>query len=256
MIPPRIRPSRSHVLGLPVSAVDLEGAVCAAAEAVRTNARCRIAVVNANKYWLALRDPALRSFLEEADLVVAESSVVWAARVLGREGVRPAWGVALMERLLARGSEEGWSLYLLGAAEAVVQALAERVAERYPGINLAGMHHGYLDEATTARVRVDLATSQPDLLLVGMGSPRQEHFIASLDGSEAPRITLGVGGSFDVHAGLKPDAPPWVRGSGLEWAYRSLLNPRLLRRYLVQNPWFVGAVVRERLTGQTPRNRR
>jgi len=239
-----------------VSEVDLNRAVDVAAASVRAGTGCRIAVLNANKCWLARRDPDLRAFLEEAEMVVAETAVVWAARTLGIEGVGAAWGVALMERLLAEADREGWSVYLLGAHEPVVRRLAERVRELYPGARLVGWHHGYLDASLEDHVRSDLAAAKPDLLLVGMGSPKQEIFMASLRGAGAPLVTLGVGGSFEVHAGMKPDAPRWLRGSGFEWAYRSILNPRLLRRYAVQNPWFVGAVLKERVTGRVPGFRR
>jgi N-acetylglucosaminyldiphosphoundecaprenol N-acetyl-beta-D-mannosaminyltransferase len=82
-----------------------------------------------------------------------------------------------------------------------------------------------------------------------MGSPLQERFLGTLPPAAAPRISIGVGGAFDVFAGLREEAPRWVRGSGFEWLWRSLQDPRLLARYLVVNPWFVGAVLRERFLG-------
>lgn len=245
-------PERTQVLGAPVSRTDLDGAVRYATRAVRTGIPLRIAVLNHNKCRIARRDPVVRAFLDEAELVVAESSVVWAARVLGRPGVGAAWGVALMGRLLEQADEGGWSVYFLGAQAPVVEALVSGVGKKYPSLVVAGSHHGYLSEADRGRIREELAAVRPDLLLVAMGSPLQERFLASLGRDGGPVVSLGVGGSFDVHAGRKRDAPAWVRGSGLEWLYRALLSPRLLRRYAVVLPWFVFAVLRERLTGRTP----
>lgn len=239
-----------RVLGLPVHAVDLEGVERLAAGAIAEGRRLRIAVTNANKCFLAKRDPALRDFLEQAELVVPETAVVWAARVLGRAGVSPVWGVVLAARLLAQADRLGWSVYLLGARDEVCAAAAARVAERFPGLRLAGHHHGYLgDEGARAEVVSRLTDARPDLLLIAMGSPLQERFLASLPESAAPRVSVGVGGTFEVLAGLREEAPPWVRGSGFEWLWRSIQDPRLFSRYLVVNPWFVAAVLRERLAG-------
>ncbi|MEQ9398216.1 MAG: WecB/TagA/CpsF family glycosyltransferase [Longimicrobiales bacterium] len=246
--PPDSLPDRVRILGTPVSRTDLDGAVDLAVHAVDTGRVLRIGVVNHNKCWLARRDPSLRAFLEEAELVVAESSVEWAARLLGFDGVGAAWGVALMARLLERADAGGWSVYFLGAEASVTDRLVHRVRANHPGLVVAGWHHGYLSDQDAARVREELASVRPDLLLVAMGSPRQERFLASVGRDGGPRVSLGVGGSFDVHAGRKADAPGWIRGSGFEWLYRALLSPRLFRRYAVVIPWFVGAVVRERLT--------
>ncbi|MHB1193073.1 MAG: WecB/TagA/CpsF family glycosyltransferase [Longimicrobiales bacterium] len=246
-LPPKVR-----VLGLPVSAVDLEGATAHAAAAVADGKTLRIVVANHSKLWLALRDPVLRSSLEDAELVVAESSVVWAARTLGHKGVGAAWGVVLMERLLDRAGAGGWTVYLLGAREEVNRTLADKVRTRWPGARLVGRHHGYLDGGTEVRVLEELEATAPDLLLVAMGSPAQERLMARLSPAGGPKVRMGVGGSFDVHAGFKSDAPSGVRGSGVEWLWRSLQDPSLLGRYLVRNPWFVAMVLRERWTGRVP----
>lgn len=246
-------PRRHRVLGLPVHAVDLAAAEERAAAAVTRGAPFRIAVTNHNKCFLAVRDPELRAFLEEADLVVAESSAAWACRLLGRNGVGSAWGSVLMERLLERADRERWSVYLLGAGPDVVSRLADRLARERPGIRLVGARDGYFGPEEADERRARIREARPDLLLVGMGSPRQEHFIRSLGRDPAIRVALGVGGSFEVHSGAVPDAPRWIRGSGLEWLWRSLWSPRLLRRYAVVIPWFVGWVVVEKVFGRGPR---
>lgn len=247
--PPKVR-----ILGLPVSPVGSEGILACAASAVAEKRVLRIAVANHNKCWLALRDPVVRAFLEEAEIVAAETSVVWAARMLGRVGVEAAWGVVLMDRLLDQAGRERWSTYLLGATEDVNRVLAAKLSTRWPGVRLVGRHHGYIAGKEEA-VRAEVVGLGPDLLLVAMGSPLQECFLASLPSERGPLVRVGVGGSFDVHAGLRRDAPGWVRGSGFEWLWRAAQSPRLLRRYLVRTPWFVAAVLRERWTGRAPGRR-
>jgi N-acetylglucosaminyldiphosphoundecaprenol N-acetyl-beta-D-mannosaminyltransferase len=238
------------VLGLPVHPIDLDGVVRLAASAVAEGRRLRIAVTNANKCWLASRDPALKAFLESADLVVPETAVVWGARVLGRRGVAPVWGIALASRLLEQAERLGWSVYLVGARAEASDRAAAAIRTRHPGLRLVGHHHGYLgDDRVRGALVAKLEQVRPDLLLVGMGSPLQERFLASLSLTAAPRVSIGVGGAFDVFAGIREEAPGWIRGSGFEWLWRSAQDPRLLARYLVVNPWFVGAVLRERLLG-------
>ncbi len=250
---PPADPPRTRVLGMPVDGVTLDDAVEIVDRAVRDRRPLRIAVLNANKCWLATRDSTLRDFIRSADLVVPETAVVWAARALGRRTLSAVWGIVLTRRLLREAARRGWSVYLLGAREEVVDVLAAELQHDLSDLRLAGHHHGYLDDISEARVRRDLRALRPDLLLVGMGSPLQERFLASLGPADGLTVGLGVGGSFDVLSGFKRDAPSWIRGTGTEWLFRLIQDPpNLWRRYAVVNPWFVWAVLRERLTGRVP----
>ncbi|HEX7050688.1 MAG TPA: WecB/TagA/CpsF family glycosyltransferase [Longimicrobiales bacterium] len=240
-----------RILGLPVHRVTMEGAVARVARAIEAGDRCRILVTNANKAWLARRDARLRSILEESELVVPEWAMVWAARRLGRPGLHHVGGITLMVRLLAEAERRGWSAFFLGARPAVVDAMVARFRVERPRLRIAGHQHGYLDAAADRAVRERLAVLRPDLLFVAMGSPLQEYWIADAWPEIRTAVALGVGGSFDVLAGLKRDAPSWARGHGLEWLYRLAQDPlRYGRRYLVTNPWFVAAVMAERLRGR------
>ncbi len=239
-------PVRQRVVGLPVDAITMEGTVAAVAAAIADGRRCRILVTNANKSWLASRDERLRGALEAAELVIPEFATVWAAARLGRAGIRQVGGITLMKRLLPEAAERGWACYFLGARRAVIETMVRRLRSDFPRLRIAGWHDGYLDEASSTAVSDELLRLRPDLLFVAMGSPLQEYFIDALPAGSA-RVAVGVGGTFDVLAGLKRDAPDWLRGSGFEWLYRLAQDPRhLWRRYLVTNPWFVVQVLRER----------
>lgn len=239
--------ARRRLLDLPVHAVTMDDVVDEAGRAIEGRRRLRIVVTNANKAWLASRDAELRHALESAELVVAEWATAWAAQRLGCPGVEHVGGITLMVRLLAEAEVRGWSVYLLGARPEVISSLAGRLARERPGLRLAGWRDGYLDGSAAAEVRADLVALKPDLLFVAMGSPLQERFMMALP-EGAGWVSLGVGGSFDVLAGLKRDAPAWARGRGLEWLFRLAQDPRRLwRRYLVTNTWFVARVWRERL---------
>jgi N-acetylglucosaminyldiphosphoundecaprenol N-acetyl-beta-D-mannosaminyltransferase len=235
---------RPRVAGLPVDPLTMDEAIAAIADRIAAGGLHRVVISNANKAWLAARNPELRRIIEGADLVIAEYATAWAAKRLGIEGVAHVGGLTLMMRLLASAPRRGWSVYLLGARPDVVRALAARLRAESPGLRLAGHHHGFLDAAREGAVRAELAQRRPDLLFVAMGSPRQEQFMLRLEPGMA-RVAIGVGGSFDVLAGVKRDAPAWMRGRGLEWLFRLSQDPaHLWRRYLVTNPWFVWQVYR------------
>ncbi len=238
-----------------MDAITLEDTVGAVAEAIADGRRCRILVTNANKAWLASKDSGLRAALEAAELVIPEYATVWAAGLLGRTGIVQVGGITLMKRLLPEAARRGWSCYFLGARAPVVEAMVRRLRADLPALRVAGWHHGYLDEGARERIREELRRLRPDLLFVAMGSPLQEYFIDALPADSA-RVALGVGGSFDVLAGLKRDAPEWLRGSGFEWVFRLAQDPgHLWRRYLVTNSWFIARVVRERWSERAARAR-
>jgi N-acetylglucosaminyldiphosphoundecaprenol N-acetyl-beta-D-mannosaminyltransferase len=157
-------------------------------------------------------------------------------------------GISLFRRLLEVAPEKGWSVYLLGAKPEVVAALVERLRRERPGLRIAGHRHGFMSAEEESAVVAEIARARPDLLFVAMGSPRQEYWLEQFGAATGARVTLGVGGSFDVLAGVKRDTPDWARGRGLEWLYRLWLDPRnLWKRYLITNSWFLWRVFSERL---------
>lgn len=246
-------PDRIRLLGLPVDQVTTDEAVYRVEQALSARASSsasspfRIVVTNANKAWLAHRDAGLRGALEEADLVVPEWATVWAARRLGRGPLEFVGGITLMRRLLEEAAERDWTVYLLGAKPGVASRLADRLERTLPTLDICGHHHGYLGEDEDEQVRRELRARRPDLLFVGMGSPLQERWLFRRQGPVGAAVAMGVGGSFDVLAGERREAPEWIRATGLEWLWRTAQDPwRLGRRYAVVNSWFVGRVLAER----------
>jgi N-acetylglucosaminyldiphosphoundecaprenol N-acetyl-beta-D-mannosaminyltransferase len=242
-------PTRVRIAGVPVDAMTLDAATERVDRAAVGDRPFRVLVTNANKAWQAARDERLRTALDSADLAVPEWAMAWAARRLAIPGVYHVGGITLLARLLEVAESRGRSVFLLGGRLAVVDALAARLTRERPALRLVGWHHGHLDAAGWEAVVDRVAAARPDLLFVAMGSPLQELRIHEL-AARLPslRVAMGVGGSFDVLAGHKRDAPGWARGRGLEWLYRLAQDPaRLWRRYLVTNTWFVAAVMRQRL---------
>jgi N-acetylglucosaminyldiphosphoundecaprenol N-acetyl-beta-D-mannosaminyltransferase len=166
-------------------------------------------------------------------------------------------GIDLMEKILARCAIEGFRPFFLGATEQVVQRAIDNVLQRFPDLQIAGVHHGYFTPDHEADVVKFIGASGADCLFIGMPTPRKERFLNKYrDVLTAPFI-MGVGGAFDVTAGNVTRAPMWMQRSALEWLYRVYQEPgRMWWRYLSTNTVYVGLlleVVLQRLAGRSTR---
>lgn len=187
----------------------------------------------------AQRDRALRQILEDAALVVPESSgIFWASRRYGQPLSDYLPGIDLFMALCQRASECGHSVYLLGAKPGVAERAASTLQARFPALRIGGTHHGYIDEASLPMVLANIRQAQPAILFVAMNVPGQEKWIAKHLPSLAAKVVMGVGGSFDVISGQLRRAPLWMRRGGLEWCYRFWQEPWRWRR-MIQLPRFV-----------------
>ena len=206
-------------------------------------------VVNVSKVVRAEKDPAFRAIIEGCDLVSADGQpIVWASHWLGTPLRERVAGVDLMLRLIDRAEERGHRLYLLGANEAVVRAAAARVAREHPGTTIAGWHDGFWAPGDEEALVNEIAATSPDILFVAISSPRKEQFLARWKDVIAAPFVMGVGGSFDVYAGVTRRAPVWMQRTGLEWLFRVAQEPRRMwRRYLADAPRFARLVIRAKL---------
>jgi N-acetylglucosaminyldiphosphoundecaprenol N-acetyl-beta-D-mannosaminyltransferase len=194
--------------------------------------------VNAHTLNLAAADPGYHRLLNEADLVYGDGTGVrWAARWRGTRMKANLNGTDLIPALLARG--QGQRCYLLGATPETVERAAAHFRQAYPGCILAGYHHGYLDDATTAQVIDAINAADVDLLLVGMGNPLQERWIARHQARLRVGLCAGVGGLFTYWAGHLDRAPAWMRRRGIEWLHILCCQPRKFQRYVLGNPLFL-----------------
>ena len=244
---PQVLPRRTNLLGYPVDSLDVPDAVTQVARFLKDGGFHHVVAINANKLWLAERVPALETILRRAELVIPEYAVVWACRALGRPVKGHVGGVMLLKALLPWLEREQVPIYFLGAKPEVLEQMKSRLGVVHPGLVIAGMHSGYFAPEQEKEIVGEINVAQAAVLFVAMGTPRQELWIERHRQELRVQVVMGVGGSFDVLAGIKKDAPPWVR-HGWEWLYRLLQDPRnLWKRYLTTNPWFVYRVLRERL---------
>jgi N-acetylglucosaminyldiphosphoundecaprenol N-acetyl-beta-D-mannosaminyltransferase len=145
-----------------------------------------------------------------------------------------------MYKLLEKGNEKGYRIFFFGAKKEVLQRVLEKVRAEYPGVKIAGFHHGYYPVAEELAIAHQIGKSQADILFIAFGSPKKELWVKRYLHVMRVPVIHGVGGSFDVMAGVVPRAPLWMQRGGLEWFFRLLQEPRRMwRRYLVTNVLFV-----------------
>jgi N-acetylglucosaminyldiphosphoundecaprenol N-acetyl-beta-D-mannosaminyltransferase len=235
--------TRTTFLGVPLDPLSMDETVAAIAEGVGTGRPISHLGVNAANLVQARDDPAYLADLSAADLVTADGqSVVWGARLYGIPVPERVTGIDLMEALLAESVRRDWTVYLLGARQEVVDALADRLAAG--GVRVAGRHHGYFPEDRATVIAAEIRATGATMLFVGMPSPRKEQFVIHEAATAGIPFSMGVGGSFDVLAGVLSRAPRFVQRLGLEWLYRLVQEPRrLLKRYVVTNTRFLVLLV-------------
>ena len=204
------------------------------------------AVVNAAKVINMHKDPMLREAVNSCDIVNADGmGVVWGARILGHDIQERVAGVDLFFRLLELAVETKECVFFLGAEQNVLEKAVLNIRKEYPGLKIAGWHHGYFWDDEESVVRL-ISSSNAGLLFVAITSPKKEQFIHRWREQLCVKFAMGVGGTFDIVAGMTNRAPKWMQKFGLEWLYRVIQEPdRMWKRYLSTNTLFVCYVIKE-----------
>lgn len=239
---------RYDVLGVGIDAVTQAQALDQIAGFVREGGSHQVVTANPEILDNATRTPALHALIRRAALVTADGQgILLAGKILGTPFPARVTGIELAEALCRESAARDLSLYFLGSEPGVVDEACEKMRRAYPGVKICGCHHGYFRNEGPGAVIDDIKKAQPDILLVGMGSPYQEQFIAEhLEECGVP-VGIGVGGSFDVLSGRVARAPEIFIRLRLEWFYRIAGDRKRWKRALAL-PRFVLKVVRQRLT--------
>lgn len=241
------------LFGLYLNPLTLREVVQLCAAAIDSRKPFQIGVLNAAKVVRLRSDPLLRESLLNCDVRLADGqSLVWASWLLREPLPERVAGIDLFEALLELADRDGRSVFLLGARAEVLERLEQVVHEHFPGVRIAGSRDGYFTDAEAPNVADQIRASGADMLFLGMVSPKKEIFIDTYGPTLNVPVVHGVGGSFDVVAGMIRRAPAQWQRAGLEWAYRLKQEPgRLWRRYLTTNTAFIVLLGRE-LVRPTP----
>ena len=233
--------NRYPILNTYVNAISMEETVAEVEKIIMEGKPTQHVVINALKVNLMNEDPLLKMIVNECPLINADgASIVWAAKKLGVPLNERVAGIDLFLNLVMLAAEKGYKIYLFGAKEEVVQKVKKVFLNQYPNLQIVGIRNGYFTEEDEPQIVADMAASGADMMFVAFSSPKKEFWVNKhLNELHIPFV-MGVGGSFDVVAGVTVRAPKWMQEHGLEWFYRFIQEPRRLwNRYIVGNWKFV-----------------
>ncbi len=235
---------RIDVLGVGFDNLTLEEAVEAGMDLVRAPGAHYVVTPNPEIVEVCREDPTVMDIVNRADLVLADGiGVIKGAAMLGTPLKGKVPGIEFAAGLLGKLAKEGRSVYLLGAKPGVAELAGKRLSGQYPGLKIAGTHDGYFQE--DAPVVEDIRASGADVVLVCLGAPKQEKWMAKNGADTGAHLLCGLGGSLDVFAGVVERAPKFWCDHGLEWLYRLLKEPRRAGR-MMKLPLFLVHVRQEK----------
>ena len=225
--------NRVQILGVGVDPVTMSEAVECVEEFFAARTPHLIATANAEMLMNATHDEELRAILNSADLVVPDGAgTVWAAHHLGYEMPERVAGYDLAQELMRRSPSARRRIYFFGSAPGVAEKAKAKAEELYPGISIVGTRNGFFSADDESSIVEAIKNAKPDLLLVALGVPKQEKWLAAhLKELQVP-VSIGVGGTFDVMAGVMKRAPVWMQRARLEWLFRAMLQPKRAGRLL------------------------
>jgi len=239
--------SRVNVLGVMVNAIDMRDAVNAVHKWIQDQESNYICVTSAHGILECQEDPRLKSILNSSGLTTPDGmSIVWILQIRGNRHVKRVYGPDLMKTICEESLISGWTHFLYGGGPGVAELLSEKLHYQYPGIKIVGMYTPPFRELTLDEdqyVIEKIFDAKPNIIWVGLSTPKQERWMASHISKFPGIVMIGVGAAFDFISGTKRQAPQWIQRSGTEWLFRLISEPqRLWRRYL-QYPRFVLMVI-------------
>ncbi|MCL6456853.1 MAG: WecB/TagA/CpsF family glycosyltransferase [Gorillibacterium sp.] len=241
--------STVSIFNIPFSRLGFQDTVKLLEQAVEQRKVTQVITGNPIMVMNALENPHYYAMMQRAELIVPDGAgVVWASGYKGQPVAEKVAGIELMEELIRIGEERGWKVFLLGTSPETVKTAAARLKERYPRIQLVGVHDGYFAAERDDEIVELIRSAAPDLLFVGRSQDTQEPWIDRYKKQLGVPVMMGVGGSLDIMAGKLKRAPKLFIKLRLEWFYRLASEPKRYKRMLAL-PKFVLKVVKEKDKG-------
>jgi N-acetylglucosaminyldiphosphoundecaprenol N-acetyl-beta-D-mannosaminyltransferase len=236
-----------NVLGVAVSPINMGLALQQISRAIEKKQKGYVCVTGVHGISEAQSDPGFRQVLNRAFLCTPDGMpLVWVGRWQGRRQMDRVYGPDLMLAVLELSEKTGWRHFFYGGAHGTAQVLTARLLERFPKLRVVGAGEPpfrplYREEQQ--KLREDIRAARPDILWVGLSTPKQEWFMAQYLDQLDVTLMVGVGAAFDFHAGKVRQAPKWMQRAGLEWFFRLACEPRRLwKRYFKNNPLFLARI--------------
>jgi N-acetylglucosaminyldiphosphoundecaprenol N-acetyl-beta-D-mannosaminyltransferase len=258
VVRPEVRPAdpappvRVNVLGVGISPLTRDQALATMERWIAQRDRQYVCVSGIHGVMESQRDARLRGIHNAAGMVTPDGMpLVWLSRLKGFPYVERVYGPDLLLAFCERSLTGGYRHFFYGGAPGVAELLIERLLARFPGLRIVGSYSPPFRALTAVEnemVVQMINAAQPDVVWVGLSTPKQERWMSEHRDCLTAPVFVGVGAAFDFHAGLKRQAPRWMQRSGLEWLFRLWNEPRRLwRRYLRNNPLFLWKILLQSL---------
>jgi N-acetylglucosaminyldiphosphoundecaprenol N-acetyl-beta-D-mannosaminyltransferase len=249
----RSEPSRVNILGVGVSAINMELSLSQIDSWISGKFSTYICVTGVHGIIESQRNPALQKIHNKAGMVTPDGMpLVWLSRLHGFKHVDRVYGPDLLLETCHQSVSKDWKHFFYGGGSNVVELLVDQLNQKFINLKIVGTHtppFRPLTKEEDTQVIEKINQANADIVWVGLSTPKQELWMAEHLGKINAPVMIGVGAAFDFHAGLKPQAPRWMQRSGLEWLFRLATEPRRLwKRYLINNPLFLFLVFLQ-LTG-------
>lgn len=233
--------NRYKIMNTYVNAINMQQTIDYVEKIIADGNPTQHVVINASKINLMEDDSKLAQIVNSCPLINADgASVVWAAKRLGIPLKERVTGCDLFQKLMAVSEKKGYKVFLLGAKEEVVTKVKAIYEQQYPNIQIVGYRNGYFTEKDEPQIVKQMRDSGADMMFVAFSSPKKEYWVSKYLNEINIPFVMGVGGSFDIVAGVTKRAPIWFQEHGLEWLYRFVQEPRRMwKRYIIGNARFV-----------------
>ena len=241
--------NRYPIMNTFVNAVSMDESIDYVERIIKERIPTQHVVINALKINLMEADPKLAEIVNACPLINADgASVVWAAKRVGIPLKERVTGCDMFQNLVRVAAEKGYKIFLFGAKEEVVTKVKSIYEKQYPGIQIVGYRNGYFTEKDEPEIVKQMHDSGADMMFVAFSSPKKEYWVNKYLNEIGIPFVMGVGGSFDIVAGVTERAPKWFQEHDLEWFYRFIQEPkRMWKRYIIGNTKFVALTYKYKL---------
>jgi len=243
-----------NLLGVQISSISNDDLLTAFTQHILHKEKKQVCITPVNSVMAAIKSEQVKNIYNTADYVLCDGMPIkWAASFLNTPIVERITGLDLLPNLVALCAKHDFSIFLLGASPGVGDKLKDIILTKYPQAKVVGVYvppfmSTFTDEENIKMISVVNAAS-PDVLLVSLTAPKQDIWIAHNKDALNATLMVGIGGAFEVMAGLAKRAPKWVQKAGLEWLYRFIQEPkRLFRRYFIEAPLFIPLIIKQKLS--------
>lgn len=237
---------RANILGCNIDILNMQEVINKVEEIINRGEPAHLITLNAEIAYQAQHDQTLREVINSAEMVTADGiGIVWAAQQKDYSLQERVTGIDLFYQLCFLAAKNKWKVYFLGAAPGVAERVAENLIKENPALSVCGCRNGYFDDRELEGIIADIKQKSPEILFLALGVPKQEYWINKYKDYLNIPLCVGIGGSFDVIAGIKKRAPAFMIKLNLEWLYRLITEPSRVKRQIAL-PKFVFLILKEK----------